>query len=79
MDKQQAVKKQTNYNYSLDLFSTRRKDFWQLHTAQKVISLLDFWAMQFSLAQTSGTGVHSVMYMAPSGIESSDWQPYTRV
>ncbi|XP_075263557.1 mRNA-capping enzyme-like [Convolutriloba macropyga] len=26
-----------NYDFSKELFSTRRKDFWQLHTAQKVL------------------------------------------
>ena len=34
--KQHAMQHKVNYNYSIELFSCRRKDFWQLHTSEKV-------------------------------------------
>ena len=39
IDKQHVLQHKVNYNYGLELFSSRRKDFWQLHTSEKVSSM----------------------------------------
>lgn len=38
MDKQNCAAGRISYNYGAELFSTRRKDFWQLQTSQKILN-----------------------------------------